>query len=324
MRSDAGAAAAYQVLSASLQPGSSLEFVVAAAAPASADASVGTPAGGVGQLAPAELARIVISDHGVHEVRSGAPSGADAATAAGGAAAAPSPRRLLTVGGGLGEIKGVVFDVATGACSGECTRGRGRDGWADKCAAGRVRTPRTSLPDRLTCPPACPPAVAGPGGVPGTCTSAANLIGCPLKPTCGASECQGGHALAAGRARSAARDSAHVGGSRQAPRDPQPTLCPSINRPPADGKLYGGPCEARAAGTTPVCVGCKPSDCPGGTGTLPFDASGGRPAPGGTGAGVQQARRRVWTAVAASTALGQPDKAGAAAAQGKPNRRRAA
>lgn len=128
----ADGAAAYQVLSASLVPGRQLEFVVAAPARGGPAAPAGTQglavegmAGVLGGAAPngsaaaaadaaqgalwlgaapAELARIVVSNAGVHELRGGA------------AAGAPAQRRLLTVGLGRGVVRGVAVDTTAGAC----------------------------------------------------------------------------------------------------------------------------------------------------------------------------------------------------------------
>jgi hypothetical protein len=202
--SDSGAVSVYQVLSSNLVPGQRLEFIVVAPTRTAADSLKysGQPA--------AEMVRIVISEAGVYEVR--------------GTQATANRRKLLATpvgtlsGAYAGSITGQLASTASMACGespaappkllSPCNR--------HLCQLSRGRTsPSTALPAFLpACPPACLPASlsssfhptlpaclpsslhsilsllpccpAGSGGA--SCSAAANSIGCPSVPTCGAGE----------------------------------------------------------------------------------------------------------------------------------------
>ncbi|EFN55397.1 expressed protein [Chlorella variabilis] len=133
---DSGTMSAYQVLSATLVAGKRLDFVVAAP---TQDASGNGPV--------AEMIRIVISEEGVHEVRSGSIE-----QASGG-----GRRLLVTPSNSKASVTGLVTNTATSTCSatsgGTCSKAAtqmscppvpvcGMDGkyYATRCLAAKAGT----------------------------------------------------------------------------------------------------------------------------------------------------------------------------------------
>ena len=99
---------------AARQPAMALNDASAWATAAAAGASSAGSAGTETYTATAELIRIIISDRGVLEVRSGNGFGPDGV-------ASPARRgarslRVVSPRGGIGSVQGVVYDIATGGC----------------------------------------------------------------------------------------------------------------------------------------------------------------------------------------------------------------
>ena len=162
---DSGTMSAYQVLSATLVAGKRLDFVVAAP---TQDASGNGPV--------AEMIRIVISEEGVHEVRSGSIE-----QASGG-----GRRLLVTPSNSKASVTGLVTNTATSTCSGEL-----RAFGACLLCCWQASSQSHCLPAPLAAPlTACSAAsllLAATSG--GTCSKAATQMSCPPVPVCGMGEC---------------------------------------------------------------------------------------------------------------------------------------